>query len=101
MHSNLPGPSIPSREPAVPGQLVTLVRLRADGTKSRGTAEHGYLVLEDFVMSPQVPYRPARSFANLFRAPYRLMGVGALYLILRLYAGRATSGIAGLGNCRW
>lgn len=76
MHSNLSGPSIPSREPAVPGQLVTLVRLRNRGSKTRGAAEHGYLVLEEFVISPQVTYRPARSSANLYRAPDRMMGSG-------------------------
>lgn len=60
----------------MPGQLVTLVRLRTGGTKSRGAAEHGYLVLEDLVVTPQVTYRPARSSANLYRAPDRLMGSG-------------------------
>lgn len=76
MHSNLSGDSLPVREPSIPGQLVTLVRLRESGVKVRSAAEQGYLVLEDFVSSPQLPSRPARSSANLYRAPDRSMGSG-------------------------
>lgn len=76
MHSNLSGDSLPVREPSIPGQLVTLVRLRQSGVKVRSAAEQGYLVLEEFTSSPQMPFRPARSSANLYRAPDRMMGSG-------------------------
>lgn len=74
MHSHLSGSSLPTREPEAPGQLVTLVRLREKGKRKRLPPEQGYLVLEELVRSPQLPYRPAAIEAKLYRAADRMIG---------------------------
>lgn len=74
MHSHISGPPGPYREPAVPGQLVVVERLRENGIKKRSSPEHGYLVIEQLAITPQITYRPAASSATLYRARDHLMG---------------------------
>ena len=74
MHSTLSGPPGPHRELPVPGQLVTVERLRERGVKKRSAPEHGYLVLQQLVITPSNGYRPAGSSATLYRSPDPMMG---------------------------
>lgn len=74
MHSKLSGPPGPHREPPVPGQLVTVERLRERGVRKRSAPEHGYLVLEELVITPAMGYRPAGSSAKLNRSVDPMMG---------------------------
>lgn len=74
MNSKLSGPPGPHREPPVPGQLVTVERLRERGVKKRSTPERGYMVLEQLVITPAIGYRPAGSSAKVYRSPDPMMG---------------------------
>lgn len=58
----------------MPGQLVTVERLREKGVKKRSVPEHGYMVLEQLVITPAIGYRPAGSSAKLYRSPDPMMG---------------------------
>lgn len=74
MNSKLSGPPGPHIEQPVPGQPVTVERLRERGVKKRSGPEHGYLVLEQLVITPAIGYRPAGSSAKLYRSPDPMMG---------------------------
>lgn len=74
MNSKLSGPPGPHLEPPVPGQLVTVERLRERGIKKRSLPEHGYLVLDQLVITPAIGYRPAGSSAKLNRSADPMMG---------------------------
>lgn len=74
MHSALSGPVVPPLIPATPGQLVIVERLRLKGVKKRSAPEHGYLVLEQLAIPPEILHRPAGSSATLYRSADRLMG---------------------------